>query len=64
MRALAWALQVGPSPGQAPEGHGWEFSALKGLLCEQTMPKGLEVGARVGVLTRIGIWEGGRKNIT
>lgn len=64
MRALARAPQVGPSPGQAPEGRGWEFSVLKGLLCEQTMPKGLEVGARVGVLTGAGIWEGGRENIT
>lgn len=64
MRALAWAPQVGPSPGQAPEGRSWELSVLKGLLCEQTMPKSLEVGARVGVLTRVGIWEGGRENIT
>lgn len=59
-----WVPQVGPSPGQAPEGRGWEFSALLGLLYEQMMPKGLEVGARVGVLTQVGIWEGERENIT
>lgn len=50
---------VGPAGGSKPWGCGWEFSVLKGRLCEQT--KGLEVGAHVGVLTQAGIWEGGGK---
>lgn len=55
---------MGPSPDQPPEGYVWEFSAINGPLYEQAMPKGSEVGARVGALTRVGIWEEGWENIT